>query len=183
VPLLLLRSGTSSAWWRPVVPGIAWGNDQRNDRRPLPSTRLGAPGSGSVGAPADWTLTNLPSSKPRRAPSQWPNGAPTTRSRRRGSRLAGALARLRRDGRPSTSSLKADPRSSAGASAATAACSVVLTYPMATRPRRIRAPEPARLNRRRPDRRRHRTAGWNGQRYQVRHPAFSGGVRCGRRGS
>ena len=77
---LLLRSGTSSAWWHSVVPGIAWGNDQRTDRRRLPPTRLGTTGQLLRRASANRTLTNLPPSKPRRAPSQWPNGATTTRS-------------------------------------------------------------------------------------------------------
>jgi hypothetical protein len=52
VPFSLLRSGTSSAWWH-SVPGIAWGNDQRTDRCPLPPTRLGTPGQLLRRAPAE----------------------------------------------------------------------------------------------------------------------------------
>jgi Na+/melibiose symporter-like transporter len=37
---------------------------------------LALPAGVPPGARWNWTLTNLPSSKPRRAPSQWPNGAP-----------------------------------------------------------------------------------------------------------
>ena len=44
ITVLAAQSGTSSAWWHSVVPGIAWGNDQRTDRRPLPPTRLGTTG-------------------------------------------------------------------------------------------------------------------------------------------
>jgi hypothetical protein len=39
--LLLLSFGTSSAWWRSVVPGTAWGNDQRNDGPAITRQRVG----------------------------------------------------------------------------------------------------------------------------------------------
>jgi hypothetical protein len=88
--------------------------------RPLPPTRLGTPGSSSAGARWNWMLTNLPSPKPTRAPSQWPNGAPTTRGRRPAGRppaLARSRRRGRRPGRRPRRRARRPPRSSSCADA------------------------------------------------------------------